>query len=245
MCRSRPKQQVPLPQMQHKQQPIRYVTETDSSGNEYAFTLAPHSDTTTVIIADEPVDMIIDSGAPCNIINCSVAALLRDKDERFEACRRTIHLYGSPPIVARQTVTCNVNIGNKTTTAEFIILRGNSPPLLGKVTAELFGALKVGVKYVSQTSANSIIDRNPGIATGIGSLKNVTVMMHIDKAVTPVARKHSRIPFDRREKVANEVRKLERADVIKKVTVPTEWVSIIAAPPKPKNPDEIRLCVNM
>ena len=226
---------------------IRYVTETKptDSNEEYAFKLTPHSDTTTVIIADEPVDMIIDSGASCNITNCNVAALLRDRGERFEACRRAIHPYASPPIAAHQTVTCDVNIGNQTTRAEFIVLHGNSPPLMGKITAELLGALKVGVNFVSQTSANRIIDKYPGIATGIGSLKNVTVMLHIDKTVTPVARKHCGIPFHRREKVANDMRKLERADVIEKVTGPTEWVSIIVTPRKPKNPDEIRLYVDM
>ena len=61
----------------------------------------------------------------------------------------------------------------------------------------------------------------------------------------PVARKHSRVPFHLRDKVAAEIDKLIRADIIEKVTGPTEWVLRIVTPPKPKKPEEIRLCVDM
>ena len=34
-------------------------------------------------------------------------------------------------------------------------------------------------------------------------------------------------------------------DVIERVDGPTPWVSVIVEAPKPKNPNEIRLCVDM
>ena len=40
-------------------------------------------------------------------------------------------------------------------------------------------------------------------------------------------------------------RSLKAKMLSKKVTGPTEWVSRIVTPPKPKSPDEIRLCVDM
>ena len=68
---------------------------------------------------------------------------------------------------------------------------------------------------------------------------------HMDKSVPPVAVRHSRVPLHQQQKVAKEIAKLEAADVIEKVSGPTEWVSRIVTPPKPKQRDEIRLCVDM
>ena len=125
-----------------------------------------------------------------------------------------------------------------------MVIAGDSPPLLGKATAELLGVLHVGVNAV-QCSQADIIAQYPGIEKGIGTLKNVVVTLDIDKSVTPVARTHSRVPFHLRDKVAAEIDKMIRADIIEKVTGPTEWVSRIVTPPKPKKPEEIRLCVDM
>ena len=157
---------------------------------------------------------------------------------------RQIHPYGSKPIVARSCVTCDVRIGDRSARTEFVVIAGDSPPLLGKATAELLGALHVGVNAV-QCSQADIIAQYPGIEKGIGTLKNVVVTLHIDKSVTPVARKQSRVSFHLRDKAAAEIDKLIRADIIEKVTGPTEWVSRIVTPPKPKKPEEIRLCVDI
>lgn len=43
------------------------------------------------------------------------------------------------------------------------------------------------------------------------------------------------------DKVAAEIQKLEQEGIIEKVSGPTEWVSRIVAPPKPKSPFEITL----
>jgi hypothetical protein len=89
------------------------------------------------------------------------------------------------------------------------------------------------------------LTRYPGIARGVGKLKHQTVKIHVDRSVPPVARKHSRVPFHLRDKVEQELKRLEKEDIIEPVTGPTEWVSRIVTPPKPKKPSEIRICVDM
>lgn len=39
--------------------------------------------------------------------------------------------------------------------------------------------------------------------------------------------------------------RLERLDIIEKIDGPTPWVSPIVVAPKPKKPEEIRICVDM
>ncbi|XP_057381569.1 uncharacterized protein K02A2.6-like [Daphnia carinata] len=53
-----------------------------------------------------------------------------------------------------------------------------------------------------------------------------------------------RIPFHLRKKVEDELERLERLDVIEKVSGPTPWVSPVVIVPKKEN-GEIRLCVGM
>ena len=116
MCRSNKKKLQTQKNRLSVHRPVRYVTEpaeqSDNSVDDYAFMMKPHSGMLTVIIAEEPFDIIIDSGASCNIINSTVAAKPREQGEIFESCRRNIYPYGLAPIVARHFATCGVCIGN-------------------------------------------------------------------------------------------------------------------------------------
>ena len=70
--------------------------------------------------------------------------------------------------------------------------------------------------------------------------------LHIDEPVMPTAQPHRRIRFHMRKKVEKELQRLEDCDVIEKVTnKPTLCVSPIVVAPKPKSPEEIRICVDM
>lgn len=51
--------------------------------------------------------------------------------------------------------------------------------------------------------------------------------------------------FHNREKVEDELRKLESDGVIEAVTGPTPWVSPIVTPLKPKDQGKVRICVDM
>ena len=142
-----------VPFTERRNVPVNYIAESGSD-SDYAFMIEPHSGRITVIVAEEPIDMLIGSGASCNIINSSVAAKLRERGELFETCYRQIHPYGSKPIVARSCVTCDVRIGDRSARTEFVAIAGDSLPLLGKATAELLGTLHVGVNAVVLTSGH-------------------------------------------------------------------------------------------
>ena len=69
--------------------------------------------------------------------------------------------------------------------------------------------------------------------------------LHIYKDDTPVVQPHRWVPFHPRKKLEAELDALEAADIIEKVEGPTPWVSPINVAPKAKNPEKIRLCVDM
>ena len=91
----------------------------------------------TLLIEEEPISMLIDSGASCNIINSATARKLQQQGVEFDKCHRTIHPYGSNPIIAKQCVTANIQIaGCNPISAEFLVIHGSQPCILGKATAK-------------------------------------------------------------------------------------------------------------
>ena len=223
---------------------VRRVSEPTSGSeedyeNEYAYTTT-HGETVTVAIANIKPTMSIDSGSTCNIINTACKDMLVQQGVPLTACHRKIHPYSSPPIRVRQLVDANSMLDDgQSIHSEFLIVEGDATPLLGKATAEKLDLLRVGVCHVtcSDEYRHKVVDRFPKLWTGIGCIKGVELKLHIDKSVSPVAVRHNRIPFHQQQKIVKEIAKLEAADVIEKVSSPTEWVSRIATPPKPKKPE--------
>ena len=241
-----------VPNIPTNQESIKYVTSGDEplvEDDEFAYAVSPMYEKTTIFIEGMPTDMIIDSGASCNTINTAVTEKLIRHGYVQKKCNKTIYPYCSPPINIDHCMDVTINVDNgPPIEAMLLCVPGDAAPLLGRETAQKLNLLKIGVNKVSmdpQTVADRILSQLPDLCKGIGQLKNKEVKLHIDHSVPPVARKYVRTPFHLRGKVAQELRRLEEGDIIEKVTGPTEWVSGCVTPPKPKSPEEIRLCVDM
>ena len=81
--------------------------------------------------------------------------------------------------------------------------------------------------------------------TGIGQLKGVQPQLHINKDIQPTAQPHQKEPFHLRSKIEAELKKLEDLGIIEDTVGSTPWVSNMVAAPKPKDPESIRICVDM
>ena len=218
------------------------TNEFSSSSEEYTYSIN-NIDKTVVSVNGLNVPMIIDSGATCNTINSRIAANLRDRGAMLKPCNKKIYPYHSSPVAITESIVLKVSVNHsKPITAEFLIINGDDTPLLGRQTAIELGLLKL---CVNSTNDTNVLDQYPELCRGIGTLKDFEVTLHIDKDVPPVARKHSRIPFHLRDAVARELENLEKQQVIERVSGPTEWVSRIVAIPKPRKPEEIRVCIDM
>ena len=81
---------------------------------------------------------------------------------------------------------------------------------------------------------------------GVGKLTDVQVHLHINKEIKPVVQPTRRILFAIRKKVESELIRLQKElDIIEPAKGPSLWVSPIVAFPKPNNPEQIRLCIDM
>ena len=112
--------------------------------------------------------------------------------------------------------------------------------ILKSETPEVFKLLCEKEKHTVTSVTPDILKltgKYSDVFTGMGKMKDVTISLHIDKNVKPVAQKHRRIPFHMRSKVESELQRLEKLDIIEKVdSSATDWISPIVMVPKPTSP---------
>ena len=87
----------------------------------------------------------------------------------------------------------------------------------------------------------TLIKKYEDVFDGIGCLEG-TYRIKIDPTVSPVVHPPRKIPFTPREKVKEELDRIEKLGVIHKAEEPTEWVSSLVAMEKPNG--KVRLCLD-
>ena len=186
----------------------------------------------------------MDSGASINVIDSKTFDKIKGKRKiKLQKATRPIRTYGSTsklPVLGK--FLAEIESRDKITSTYVYIVKGSGGSLLSCATAQELGLMKLCLNVVSN---DGILEEFDDRFKGIGKLKGYQVKLHIDKNVKPVAQPHRRIPFHIRKKVEEELRNLEDLDIIEKVEGPTPWISPIVAAPKPKNPDKVRICVDM
>ena len=183
--------------------------------------------------------VMIDSGASVNILDEKAYAQIGSPKLSTKHLPKLLPYGGGKSITLKGKCNLTIEKNGKIEIATFHIVKGNNGSLLGYKTS---CALHI-VEIIHNIDTEH--ERFLELFNGIGKLKSKTVKIHIDTTVKPVAQTQRRTPFHLRGKVEDEINKLLSEDVIEKVTdQPTPWISPIVTPPK-KNPDEIRLCVDM
>ena len=78
--------------------------------------------------------------------------------------------------------------------------------------------------------------------TGIGCLHG-EVSIKVNPKITPVVHPHRRAPVSLQDKVKNELTRMEKSGIIKKVKKPTRWVNSMVVVSKPGK-DKVRICLD-
>ena len=186
-------------------------------------------------------NVLIDSGSTCNLIDKATWDSLKRQqvDCKSEKVVKNIYAYGSQtPLKTLGKFSTVVQIGNRETQAEFIVIDGTGRPILSRDTAIDLKVLRVGPEV------NTVQEmEHAGLFDGIGKLKGYKVKLHIDPEVRPVAQSLRRVPYGLRDKVETEIQNLLKQGIIEPVQGPTSWVSPLVIVPKPSG--AVRLCLDM
>ena len=222
---------------------IRLVEE-DSSSDEYAFSVGSGTEKMSIYLDGHCVDVIIDSGATVNIIDKSTWASLKAKHIKCKSERsnKKLYTYSSDKpldLIGKFSTVVSLKGPHQEIEADFYVINGEGPALLGKQTAMDLGVLKIEINAVQDDKLKKYAE----CFNGIGKLSDYELKLHIDDSVEPVAQRMYRIPFSLQERVTKKLDELESLDIIEKVNTPTSWVSPVLVVPKPNG--DIRLCVDM
>ena len=219
--------------------------------HDYAFSIneGEQSEMITVQVGGVDLKMLIDSGANSNIVDEGTWEQLKAKGVKCESQAaspdKKLYPYASnQPLPVKGSFKCTVAVCDRSTRAEFLVIKGRGMSLLGKVTATELGVLKVGINIaLVTTKAHDLKLQYPEVFEGVGKLKDKQISLDIDPTVKPVAQPYRRIPFNLREKVQDKTTELLELGIVEPVEGPAPWVNPVVI--VPKNNGEIRLCNDM
>lgn len=210
-------------------------TKTKETSVDYIF----HIDDDSVIecqIGGVDVELLIDSGSKCNIVNDETWRHLKEchvvVSNQQKSPDKTFMAYGSKePLTILGSFDATITAGKCTKTATFYVVKHGTRNLLGKDTAIAMGVLKIGfgINNVTQTP--------------FPKFKDVVLDISINKSVSPVSQPYRRIPIPLENKINDKLTELVKMDIIEPVNKPSAWVSPMV--PVLKSDGDIRICVDM
>jgi hypothetical protein len=226
----------------------------ENSDDEYTFHLT-NSDTDTVwekpyfdvTINGMKTKIMADSGATVNILNHDDYKKLTDRPPLLPSKSKIYPYMSEKPLNLCGKFEAELRNQQHSYRETFYVISGPSSSLLSWKTSQRLKLIQV-VNTVSDAvdpRIPDVVKEFPNISVGMGACKGEPVKIHIDHSIKPVAQPHRRIPFHVRKKVEEKIRELEQSDIIEPAEGPTPWVSPIVVVPKPHDPDDVRICVDM
>ncbi|XP_020555459.2 uncharacterized protein K02A2.6-like [Oryzias latipes] len=195
------------------------------------------------------ISVLIDSGASANCLSQTCFEQLKPRPQLCPTETKIYPFRSTVSLPVSGVFKCCVAKRSKKIMCTFFVIKGEGCNILSYKTSTALGLISV-VTAVSTSGpggsvADALVASHPELFKGIGKLKNFQVKLHINPDIRPTIQPHRRVPFHIRKKVDEELYKLEADDIIEDVTGPTPWVSPIVTPPKPKDPNKVRICVDM
>ena len=163
---------------------------------------------------------------------------------------------------------CTVKIENQTreTEALIVVVKGkiDSLPLLGRPSLDKLGMLKIdetgglkepnkAVKKIENDNAElqKILDRHKNLFEGVGKAtrdgQEIQIHLPMQEDAIPIAQKPRRVPYHLIELLQDRIEEFIKNDIMEKVPdhEAITWCSPIVVQPKPKNPKDIRVSLDL
>lgn len=124
--------------------------------------------------------------------------------------------------------------------AKFFVIRGGLKSVVGRQTAKSMKLLALGCEV---NSVVALPDREKDEDAPFPTIPGELVEFDIDQSVTPTKNAYYNIPAAFSKQAAERIRKMERQEIIERVTRAPRWISGMSA--VPKGLSDFRLVVNM
>ena len=196
----------------------------------------------TVKVNGQKVNLKVDSGSEANIINLSEVPQLKNQLQNSTVVLRG---YGGYRIQVEGQCWLTVSLSNgNTDTFMFQVVKGTeTPSILGLLAAERLGLIqRPQVSSIHMRRIDKILQEYQDVFGGVGCLEGFEYEIKMDPTVTPVINPPRQIGVAYRDKVKDELNRLEDLGILAKEEGPTEWVSNLHVADKPNG--KIRICID-
>lgn len=127
---------------------------------------------------------------------------------------------------------------------EFVVIKEDYTPVLGSVSAQKMGLITV--KHENILNVTEAVDKTDfeglslkeinatynNVFKGLGCMEG-NLHLEVDKSVTPESMPPRRVPLSIKDRLKQELTRLEKEHVIIKEEEPTDWVSNLVVTEKP------------
>lgn len=177
----------------------------------------------------------LDTGADCNAMSAQTLTALDVKSKLRVSKSKFVAFFGQKITpLGKKVLTCEYK-GHKHQ-IEFEITDQDVPAILGGNTCVKLGLVKRMDDVQIETD---VLKDYEELFNGLGCLPGKH-HIQIDQTVTPVVHAPRRIPVALRDRVVEELQRMEKLGVIARQTEPTEWVNSMVTVVTPK---KMRICM--
>ncbi|XP_048751787.2 uncharacterized protein K02A2.6-like [Ostrea edulis] len=245
-----------------KNRPVNMIQETDSDDNDlddgnYFFMGMIDADintienwTTSLRVGDTDVQFLMDTGAKCNVITRDTYRRLKITTA-LEKAEALLKSYSGHKITADGMLTIPLKCNGQTHSMKFYIVDRNAPNILGADACHKLDLVRPMnaisskteiVKDNLQTTGSDILSepQYAELFEGLGCLPG-KYSIKLDPSVTPTIHPPRKVPISLKDKVYEELQRMEELGVIERQTEPTPWVNSMTVVNKGS---KIRICID-
>ncbi|KAK2719371.1 hypothetical protein QYM36_005004 [Artemia franciscana] len=187
----------------------------------------------------------IDTGAQVNVLPVQYYNKLPIKPSLIKGSHKLTSYCGSAvPYAGISHLTCRYKDG-KTQSHAFYIVRSNTTPIVGLKTCKDLELIKLILNIKKEggtTSAYSkLVKEYKDIFEGIGNLEN-KCEIHLKENAVPTVYPARKVPLAMKQKLKDELDRLEALNIIGKVSEPNDWVNAMVMVEKKYG--SVRLCID-
>ena len=201
----------------------------------------------TLAVNGSLIPLKVDSGAQVNLLNCKDYQALTPKPKLH---KRVVKLktYNDEPIKTVGVCIARIEINGKFKNVKFVVVPENLQSIIGANDSERLGLVKrnsnvkkVHVVKCEDLSTETVHKEYGEVFKGLGRLEG-KCPIHLKENPVPTIYPARKVPHAMKEKLKNEIHRLEKLEVLEKTTEPTDWVLPLVIVEKTNG--DLRVCID-
>lgn len=194
-----------------------------------------------VKINQQPLEMEVDTGASLSVVSETTFQRYWPEKELSEAIVE-LRTYTGERVKVKGRLEVDISYQSQQANGTLLVIEGDGPSLLGRDWLQLFRLNWSEILQLQQgPSFQALLRQHQSVfQEGLGTMKGVTAKLYVDRDAKPRFHKARSVPFAMRQKVDEELQRLQELGIIEPVQF-AEWAAPIV-PILKADKKTVRIC---